>query len=202
MVGSIAPWGRALSVSLSGLEGDGKFTLLLAGLSLLGVLLDSNSSKYHPWVIAAWGAAFLALSAGVYDLLHVQRLTSGSGGVAAVGWGLWLTVLASLSLTAATIILWGREPQTARSRTPSSPGMSPPGVERVEGDRECPSCKEPMRRDASVCPHCMQPSEPWQYHSGVWWAKLDGHYYWLREPPGEWIKHTPPNPGTDEGQHG
>ena len=29
--------------------------------------------------------------------------------------------------------------------------------------RECPFCKEDMRRDASVCPHCRNNSEPWVF---------------------------------------
>ncbi len=33
--------------------------------------------------------------------------------------------------------------------------------------RECPSCKEDMRRDASVCPYC------W---SEVWWEVVDPRY--------------------------
>ena len=29
--------------------------------------------------------------------------------------------------------------------------------------RECPHCKEAMRRDARVCPHCRMEREPWPF---------------------------------------
>lgn len=45
--------------------------------------------------------------------------------------------------------------------------------------RECPHCMEPMRREASVCPHCQRDSEPWRLHEGRWWTKKDGEYYWF-----------------------
>jgi len=32
--------------------------------------------------------------------------------------------------------------------------------------RECPFCKEPMRRDASVCPHCRNQSDPMPLNDG------------------------------------
>ncbi len=37
--------------------------------------------------------------------------------------------------------------------------------------RECPSCREQMRRDASVCPHCHRESEAWTQNEGYWWRK-------------------------------
>jgi hypothetical protein len=54
---------------------------------------------------------------------------------------------------------------------PSGPGTAsfagrrapPPGPGVV---RECPYCKEPMRRDASVCPHCRRGSPAWEYRDG------------------------------------
>jgi hypothetical protein len=35
------------------------------------------------------------------------------------------------------------------------------GASMPPNHRECPACKERMRRDASICPHCRTPSEPW-----------------------------------------
>jgi hypothetical protein len=56
--------------------------------------------------------------------------------------------------------------------------------------RECPFCMEPMRRDASVCPHCRHPSDPWRLHDGHWWRQVDGSWVYvhfleedLPEPP-------------------
>jgi hypothetical protein len=61
-------------------------------------------------------------------------------------------------------------------------GQSPP-----LGVRECPFCKQPMRRDASVCPTCRRESAPWVFHEGRWWATNDsGKQMWLDEQTGSW----------------
>lgn len=52
--------------------------------------------------------------------------------------------------------------------------------------RECPHCKERMRRDASVCPHCRRESSPWRLHEGKWWAETESGWYWLDERANEW----------------
>jgi hypothetical protein len=54
--------------------------------------------------------------------------------------------------------------------------------------RECPYCKEAMRRDAEICPHCRQPSAPWRFHEGRWWFRPSEQdaWLWLNEPTGEW----------------
>jgi hypothetical protein len=53
--------------------------------------------------------------------------------------------------------------------------------------RECPYCKEAMRRDASVCPHCRHDSEPWTLHEGNWWAMVDGEWYRRDDVAGTWV---------------
>ena len=64
-------------------------------------------------------------------------------------------------------------------------------VEPVEQrTRECPSCKSPMRRDASVCPHCQRESEPWTLHEGRWWVKRDSGDYYYDETKKEWVLFT------------
>jgi hypothetical protein len=52
--------------------------------------------------------------------------------------------------------------------------------------RECPYCKEEMRRDASVCPHCRHESPAWTLHEGHWWSKVDGVWYRLDELTNSW----------------
>lgn len=56
--------------------------------------------------------------------------------------------------------------------------------------RECHHCKEQMRRDASVCPHCQRDSHPWTQNEGYWWRTADdGHWLYLDELSGTW--HAP-----------
>jgi hypothetical protein len=53
--------------------------------------------------------------------------------------------------------------------------------------RECPFCKERMRRDASVCPHCHRESAAWTQKDGFWWTKDEGgRWVFLDESNRQW----------------
>src|SRR2546423_9325389 len=70
-------------------------------------------------------------------------------------------------------------PQVARGAVGKPPG---PGV-----DRECPFCKEAMRRDATVSPPCRRESPAWEYREGRWWTASDeGQDVWYDEVGGKW----------------
>jgi hypothetical protein len=73
--------------------------------------------------------------------------------------------------------------------------LSPPGAMY----RECPYCKEPMRRDAELCPHCRQSSTPWRFHEGRWWYRASEGEAWqmLDERSGAWVPIEPsPTPAA------
>lgn len=63
------------------------------------------------------------------------------------------------------------------------------GLPRERLYRECPHCKEPMRRDAGYCPHCRQPSNAWRFYEGRWWLREtdNGPWEWLDERTNEWV---------------
>jgi hypothetical protein len=69
----------------------------------------------------------------------------------------------------------------------------------VPGDprayRECPHCKESMRRDAEICPHCRLQSPAWRFHDGHWWFRDLEHepWQWLDEETGQWTVHALPD---------
>ena len=64
--------------------------------------------------------------------------------------------------------------------------------------RGCPSCRERMRRDASVCPHCRSATEPWIFHAGYWWiARQDGRYY-LDPNTNQWVRSVSAAPSGGE----
>jgi hypothetical protein len=65
--------------------------------------------------------------------------------------------------------------------------------------RSCPFCKEDMRRDASVCPHCRHESQAWTQHEGRWWVNVDGTWYWLDEISNEWLKRSVTSPQGETG---
>jgi hypothetical protein len=62
--------------------------------------------------------------------------------------------------------------------------------------RECPACKEWMRRDASVCPHCHTASEPWTLHAGRWWVVRADATYYLDEASQTWQRFEPSPPAV------
>jgi hypothetical protein len=63
-----------------------------------------------------------------------------------------------------------RGPDPIRHTPTMMSSAPPPGPGVV---RECPFCKEAMRRDALVCPHCRRESKAWNYREGRWWATND-----------------------------
>ena len=70
--------------------------------------------------------------------------------------------------------------------------------------RKCPHCKQQMRCDASVCPHCRSASEPWQRKDNHWWRVVDGDWYLLDEPTQQWKRWetTPTSKGIALEVHG
>jgi hypothetical protein len=54
--------------------------------------------------------------------------------------------------------------------------------------RECPHCRELMRGEASVCPHCQRESEAWQQDGGFWWRQSEAGWEYLDSGawPGRW----------------
>jgi hypothetical protein len=63
---------------------------------------------------------------------------------------------------------------------------------QAQAYRECPHCKESMRRDASVCPHCRTESAAWRWHEGRWCFRGDEQkpWQWLDEQSGTWVTAT------------
>jgi hypothetical protein len=86
-------------------------------------------------------------------------------------------------------------PQTPASLPPKSEDVAtrPAGGGAVatardsKAVRECPHCKEAMRRDASVCPHCRRDSDAWRLWEGRWWTPIPIQPpRWYDELAGTW----------------
>jgi hypothetical protein len=52
--------------------------------------------------------------------------------------------------------------------------------------RECPHCKEQMRRDATVCPHCRIETDAWRLINGEWWRTQEDGFYVFDEATRGW----------------
>jgi hypothetical protein len=102
-IGSIAPWITAsgfISLSVGGMEGDGKITLAVAILAALIALAPAFSKRLGLRIaVSTIGAATAAVA------LNVLRQISSSGGqgdepavLLSAGWGLWITLAAGIAL--------------------------------------------------------------------------------------------------------
>jgi hypothetical protein len=60
--------------------------------------------------------------------------------------------------------------------------------------RECPHCREEIRRDASACPHCQRDVEPWTLHGDRWWVQRPDGWLVLDDTTGQWAPFEPPSP--------
>src|ERR1700736_709541 len=99
--------------------------------------MDSINVTGHFWIfLLVW----VGIGGGVGALIGSQRGRAGLGFVLGLFGGFigWIVVL-------------------LLPPTPEYLAAQPvPGTAITRGElyRECPSCKEQMRRDAGVCPHC------------------------------------------------
>lgn len=117
------------------------------------------------------GVLVASVALWLVSIFVAGRITAGKGRYASQGWFLgfllsWIGVVICLLL----------------SDRRSTEADVPLGTHR-----ECPHCKELMRRDATTCPHCRSTSRPWTLHEGHWWyATEGGKWYALDEQANEW----------------
>ena len=148
-----------------------------------------------PLASAAAGAVlFLIVLAGVAWILPIfvsANITQGKGRGSAAGILLgvflgWIGVLIAALLS--------RDPSVpAPVRPVVAPTSSRPTAQIEKAlYRECPECKESMRRDARICPHCRSESEPWILHAGFWWHVKPGSVHRFLERQQRWQKMNPP----------
>jgi hypothetical protein len=123
------------------------------------------------------GYAILGIVMWVITSVVATKIWTNKGGSGVVGFLLgfllgWIGVL---------IAAVAKPSKASAQFTPGPQGIAP-----VQA-RECPFCKVPMRRDASVCLNCKRESTPWRFHGGFWWAKdTEGRDVYLDERANEW----------------
>jgi hypothetical protein len=108
----------------------------------------------------------------------------GSGGTSTTT---WVVGCALLWIVIFPMYLFKRGNAPFKTETAASTSAS-----TAQMYRECPHCKEAMRRDAQTCPHCRQLSTPWQFHDGHWWYRSaeQAPWHWLDEQTGAWVAAT------------
>ena len=100
LVGVFSTWTSNGPVSLNGIQGpnNGWLVVIFAFVALGGVRALSRGSWLG--VTAVLGAAVVILWTAVEGLLDNRDVLGGS-----TGWGLWLTILAGLTLAAAALLV-------------------------------------------------------------------------------------------------
>jgi hypothetical protein len=185
--------------SISGMEGDGVFFLggglLIAVLGLWSIL---GSPKAAPVLLILSGLGFGGLAFSEYNNVSggIGDINSESA-LASMGAGIWTLLAGAVATVVAGLTLNG---QMSPAPAASAPGREPLRTDRPV--RECPHCKEPMRRDAGTCPHCRRESPAWTYHSGRWWTHNSaGAWAWLDESAGRWsVVEAPTSPSPAPAQ--
>lgn len=111
IIGAMLPWGKALFVSVSGTEGDGVIVLGIGFAVAIAGLRDAQSKPTGRLLLAAGAfSAFLAF-------WTMNNMGSVEG--ASVGMGVWLTIMAGITL------VWHgwkmiKAPEPATNSTPDS----------------------------------------------------------------------------------
>lgn len=105
VIGSIGPWVTAPLSSASGLDGDGKWTLLLAVLIAFAILRRGPG-------VGSGIACVVLLADGIYQVVHIHhvvaKVTYFGTQLDHVGWGLY-AVIAGALLTLSAIVKRCRE---------------------------------------------------------------------------------------------
>ena len=147
-VGAFLPWASVFGISISGINGDGQFTLIaaIAGLVLLGMsagVLPIHANRTLMLIVSGIGAA-LATFVGLADMT----------GVAAIG--IYMTLFGGIAWGVGVIwdIRLGRAEATVDALTepahplPLQPPLPPQPMVR------CPDCAEEVVASAQTCTYC------------------------------------------------
>ena len=99
IVGVFGSWRNAGPVSLDGVEGphNGWLVIIFALVALVGVGALSRGSWLG--IVTVLGSAAVVFSTAVHDVVEDDDVIGGSA-----GWGVWLTIAASVLLAASAIL--------------------------------------------------------------------------------------------------
>lgn len=151
LLGAFGPWVTVLAISVAGTDGSNDGWLVAAAAVIGGGLCYATRESKGAGVWALLGGV-AGFAVTVYDRGHVQTAINQGGAftkaLSHVGWGLNLALAASVSMAFAGLTALIQ----TRSASPTEDAQPTIG--------ECPYCKEDIRVDALVCPHCRREVTP------------------------------------------
>jgi hypothetical protein len=140
VIGSNGTWVTAGSESVGGLSRDGAITLVL-GIATILILALAHTKRWALITAGALGA--LCLLIGIIDIGDVTGTEEAFGPDLEVGWGLWLTTIASGATVIGAIglnaCLEPVEPAAAASRPTTPPKPPAPAVPKASPPPPPPS---------------------------------------------------------------
>jgi hypothetical protein len=104
VVGTLGTWATALFITISGLDtGDGKVVAVVGAIALCVTLAAVFRGKPRPRVAMTLAgiAGLITAAICIYDVSQLSQETDWFGEsvqISSAGWGLWLSLLASVGL--------------------------------------------------------------------------------------------------------
>jgi len=99
-LGSIFPWITASavfvgSISVNGMEGDGKITIVLGVILLVFGFVGVGGGKIHPVILILPGVAAIGVVIINYQNIQdaVREIQSSGVGVSSIGYGFWMIAI-------------------------------------------------------------------------------------------------------------
>ena len=191
VVGAFGPWAKVIglvNVSVSGTDGgrDGWGVVAAAVVGALALVAwDRKNRLFAIGTLLAGGASTVLCYSDRQDVAKIADENTSTLGAFEVGWGLNLALAGSFVFGIVGLVALLGNPNAPDM--PKRPATAPSGEDPKRTHRECPHCKEQMRRDASVCPLCQRDSLAWTQNDGFWWRPAeDGSWLYLDEVSGEW----------------
>ncbi|WP_155956954.1 hypothetical protein [Rhodococcus sp. UNC23MFCrub1.1] len=111
VVGSLGPWVKftdpasAVSVTLSGMQGDGKITLAL--IALCGAAIFERATQGRGWLL--WIAAVASLAVTVVAAIALNTVSDRSneiemrGVISVADWGVWSTLVGAILVATCSV---------------------------------------------------------------------------------------------------
>jgi hypothetical protein len=124
VIGAFGPWATVLGglVSRSGVDGgDGWF--LVAGAAIAITLLLTGATRGK--MISAVVVGVICSIVAIYDLSDAKKIVDDAAGLVDVGWGLYLSTIASIAFTVQALRL-ARSPELVAAPVAQSPAEPPP----------------------------------------------------------------------------
>jgi len=162
--------------------------LVFSGLAAVAIARAYQKGT-RTWAPIIWGG--LAVAWAVYAATSDEALTFCPIGSTSFGASDCLVAEPGLGIYAigggGAALLLGGLFLARRTTSVAVPVATGTTAASTSMHRECPFCKEPMRRDAGTCPHCRQDSPAWTFHEQRWWiATEEDNWLWLDEAAEEW----------------